>query len=123
MITIKTQVSANDKLLQNYFAERFCRALMATKMPIGTGRCTFHSDDPDAFSLSEEQRQLLEKAKKGEFPRFFVMDTYIFEIGKDILFIGVHSEYPSQEEAIKTLESFHVDYFVITDKIAEKYFS
>lgn len=123
MITIKTQVSSKDKLLQNYFAEKFCRTLMATKMPIGTGRCTFHSDDPNAFSLSEEQRQLLEKVKKGEFPRFYVMDTIIFEIGQDILFVGTHSEYSSQEEAIKTLESFHVDYFVITDKIAEKYFS
>ena len=122
MITIKTQVSSKNKLLQNYFAERFCDLIdYCNKFNRVWLVCNV-----DDSSIEKRQEQLLEEVKKGEFPRFFVVDEKIYEITGDlgdIPFSTTHSKYSSEEEAIKTLESFHVDYFVITEEIAKKCFS
>lgn len=123
MITIKTRVSAKEKLLQNYFAEKFCDMIDE----LNRFNRVWLVCNVDDSSLIKKREQLLEKVKKGEFPRFFVVDEKIYEItgdwGGDIPFSTTHSKYSSEEEAIKTLESFHVDYFVITEEIAKKYLS
>ena len=128
MITIKTQVSAKDKLLQEYFAKTFCRALQRANFWYD-----FYSDDTigqyaairatEDSPITKEFNSFADKIKNGEFPRFFVLGTNIFEIDTANGTIKANSAYSSQKEAIEKLEGFHVDYFVITDEIAEKYCS